>query len=118
MTRTRFLLAPAALAAALAACAPAADTSPATPTGAPVTTEDGSALAELERTAWEAWHLMQLGFLRNGAYSTNVLVDLPLPQGVRWTVASFDDDGYALTFTAEDAADAYRVDPSGVRPAG
>lgn len=113
MDRSRSLLLAATLILALAACAP---TTGAVPGDAPTTPDGGAELADLERTAWEAWHLMQLGFLRTGVYSTNVLVDLPLPQGVRWTVSSFEEDTYALTFTAEGAAGGWHVDPAGVRP--
>jgi hypothetical protein len=35
---------------------------------------------------------MELGRLRLGVYTTNVLVDLDLPRGARVTVEAFDDD--------------------------
>lgn len=109
-----------ALLLALVSCSPGTDgaATGAAPAGVPVATEEADAMAALERTAWEAWHLMQIGFLRTGAYSTNVLVDLPLPQGVRWSVVGFEEEGYAIDVTSDDGEGAYRVDPSGVHPAG
>lgn len=99
---------------ALAACAPAPGTAP-TGTAAPANPED---LAILERTAWEAWHLMELGRLRSGVYTTNALVDLPLPQGVRWTLLAFDETAYELSVSSDEGSDGFLVDPSGVRSAG
>lgn len=101
---------------ALAACTPGTDPGTA-PGSAPAAPREAASLGEVERTAWEAWHLMQLGFLRNGVYGTNVLVDLPLPQGVRWTIVTFEEDAYSLTVTAEDGT-GYLVDPDGVHPLG
>lgn len=97
----------------LGACAP----SPAGP-GTTRAPENLAELPVLQRTAWEAWHLMEIGRLRTGAYTTNVLVDLPLPQGVRWTILEFDGDGYALGVTGEDGTGGFVVDPAGVRTAG
>lgn len=100
----------------IAACAPGARTGPAAGGPAP---ENVGELPALERTAWEAWHLMEIGRLRTGAYSTNVLVDLPLPQGVRWTVQEFDETDYSLSVTGgDDAGPGFLVEPAGVRPAG
>lgn len=99
--------------AALASCAPSTGTTPA----AAVPPADVDELPAVERTAWEAWHLMEIGRLRTGAYTTNVLVDLPLPQGVRWTVLGFEEGSYLLGVSGADGTEGFEVDPSGVRPA-
>ncbi len=102
-----------ALALASAACAPALQGT----SGAPAATRPPVEVAELsplERTAWEAWLLMEVGRLRTGAYSTQVLIDLELPQGVRWTVVEFDADAYALAVSNDDGGAQVRVSPDGV----
>ena len=69
----------------------------------------------VDRVAQAAWHRMEAGYLETGAYNTNVLADLPLPRGVRWTVASFEEDGYRLDFTSVDVPDiVWVVTPDGV----
>ena len=120
MHTLRIPLLASALLMALVSCSPGTETAAtgASPVGVPVAAEQAEAMPALERTAWEAWHLMQIGFLRTGVYSTNVLVDLPLPQGVRWSVVGFEEQGYAIDVTSDDAEGGYRVDPSGVRPTG
>lgn len=99
------------------ACAPTAQEAPATrPVAAP------AELGAVQRTAWQAWHLMELGRISEGAYTTNALVDLDLPQGVRWDLLDFTDAGYRLRVlrVEEDGTEgeAWIVDPSGVRPPG
>ena len=69
----------------------------------------------LLRTAWEAWLLMELGRLRSGSYTTDVLLDLAVPQGIRWTVVSYGPDAYALAVTGDGEPTPLRVDPDGVR---
>jgi|SRR5690606_12527586 len=78
-------------------------------------------VAQLERTAQVIYHRMELGFLETGAYSTNVLVDVSLPEGARWTLQEFAQDGstYRLVLTSsrlEGAA--WEVSPRGVRRVG
>lgn len=93
-------------AALLGACVPAA-----------VAERLGSPAAQaLERTAQEAFHRMELGRLRLGAYTTNVLVDLELPRGARWTLEAFDGQDYRLRVEG-DAVEgvAWLVSPRGVR---
>jgi hypothetical protein len=110
-SRWPVLLAVAALLAA-AGCAPA----PAGPDGAasPARGADVAELSPLERTAWSAWHLMELHRLRTGLYSTEALRDLELPRGVRWTVTELGGDGYALAISRDDDAARLRVSPAGV----
>lgn len=94
---------------ALAACAPRAAQTP----GAASPAEE-----QLRRTAELAYHRMQIGYLETGTYTTNALVDLELPRGVRWTLESFSEDDYRLRFTADDLPDAaWLVTPAGTRPA-
>ena len=94
------------LLAALAACAPAA-TAPAPTTPAADATQT---VAEV------AFHRMEIGRLQTGVYTTNVLVDLDLPRGVRWTVLEFSDTDYVLRFSNDDIPDVvWIVDPRGVR---
>jgi len=99
----------AALLLALAACAPALD-------GVDTSAFETPAALEVERAAQEAYHRMELGRLRVGVYTTNVLVDLDLPRGARVTVEAFGDDDYRLRFTSDAALDlAWIVTPDGVR---
>ncbi|HEX7000723.1 MAG TPA: hypothetical protein VF164_03420 [Trueperaceae bacterium] len=95
------------LLAVLAACAPT------TLPGA-----DDAAVAELERTAQVIYHRMELGRLESGTYTTNVLVDLQLPEGAKWTLQEFANDGstYRLSLTSSRVEGAqWQVSPSGVR---
>ena len=79
---------------------------------------------EAERTATIAYHRMQIGFLETGKFSTDVLIDLRLPRGVRWTLEDFAPSGqvYRLRFTVDGLPGiAWRVTPQGVqrlRPPG
>jgi hypothetical protein len=99
----------AALLLTLAACAPALD-------GVDASAFETPAALEVERAAQEAYHRMELGRLRLGVYTTNVLVDLDLPRGARVTVEAFGDDDYRLRFTSDAALDlAWLVTPDGVR---
>jgi hypothetical protein len=76
----------------------------------------GPAAQEVERTADETFHRMELGRIRTGAYTTNVLVDVALPRGTRITVEAFSGDDYRLRIDA-DAIDGvvWLVSPRGVR---
>ncbi len=93
--------------ALLAACAPA------TLPGA-----GDEVTAELDRTANVIYHRMELGYLETGTYTTNVLVDLALPEGARWTLQEFANDGstYSLLLTSSRAEGAaWEVSPRGAR---
>lgn len=96
------------------ACAPTT-TRPASDVDGARPPEAVAALGPVERTAWEAWLLMELGRLRLGVYGTEALVDLALPRGVRWTVVEYGPDDYALAVTSDGGEPGLRVDPSGVR---
>lgn len=107
------LLVTVALSLTLAACAP--QTNQTAQPGA-VITLDSPAAVETNRVATAAWHRMQLGFLELGEYTTNVLVDLDLPQGVRWGIESFSGDSYTLLFTSSNVEGLeWLVTPEGVR---
>ena len=81
----------------------------------PVVLESPEALA-VDQTATAAWHRMEAEFLETGSYTTNVLADLSLPPGVRWTVETFTDGAYLLRFTSNAVPDyAWFVSPEGVR---
>lgn len=85
---------------------------------APTVGFDTPAAQAAERSAWEAYHRMELGRLRLGVYTTNVLVDLVPPRGTRITVEAFDDDDYRLRVTSDEAPNAaWTVTPRGVRRA-
>jgi hypothetical protein len=76
----------------------------------------GPAAQEVERTAYVAYHRMELGRLQLGAYTTNVLVDVELPRGARLTLEDFADDGYRLRVDSDAVPGvAWYVTPSGVR---
>jgi len=63
-----------------------------------------------------AWHRMQLNFLENGNYSTNVLVDLNLPQGVRWVLEDFSERNYRIRFVSSDVPEIFwLITPDGVQ---
>ena len=92
----------------LGACAPRATT--------PADTLDTPEARQLEGVATEAFHRMEIGLLQTGAYTTNALIDLALPQGVRWTLEEFSAGSYLLRFTAASVPEyAWLVSPSGVR---
>ncbi len=94
----------AALLLVLAACAPA------------TAAFDTPAAREVERSAEEAFHRMELGRLQLGVYTRNALVDLDLPRGARVTVEAFSDDDYTLRFTSDAALEiAWLVTPRGVQ---
>lgn len=96
---------------ALSACAPTSTTPP----PSPAATAEQQAL---ERTAYIVYHRMAIGYLETGSYTTNVLVDVSLPQGVRWTLLEYPQDGssYTLRLTSDAVmGHAYRVSPAGVR---
>lgn len=104
-----------ALAVGLVGCAPSA-LSPRPGTTAPSAADPAE--RDLQRTAAIVYHRMALGFLESGRYTTNVLVDVSLPQGVRWTLIDYPEDGsgYTLELTSDAVpARAYRVSPDGVR---
>lgn len=104
--RTTALVALIALVALLAACAPRA----LGPGGQPAN--------ELQRTAQLAFHRMQIAYLETGNYTTNALVDLDLPRGVKWTLEEFSTSGYRLRFTDDKRpGEAWLVTPGGVTPA-
>ncbi len=78
---------------------------------------DDAALARMERTAEILYHRMELGFLESGVYTTNVLIDAPLPEGARWTLQDFAPDGsnYVLILTSSTLPElAWRISPRGV----
>jgi hypothetical protein len=86
---------------------------------APLAASD--AAATVQRTAEIIYHRMAIGYLETGAYTTNVLVDVQLPEGARWTLADYPQDGssYALVLTSDQVPGvAWRVTPSGVRRVG
>lgn len=93
---------------ALAACAPRVS-----PEGGAL---DSPAAKELEQTANIAYHRMEIGLLQGGEYTTNALIDLSLPQGVKWTLEEFSSNDYLLRFTSADVPGyAWLVSPRGVR---
>lgn len=103
----RFCGAPAVLGVivlVLAACAPA--------TGSTGTNEASS---ELQRTALVAFHRMEIAFLQTGSYTTNALIDLDLPSGVKWTLEEYSDRHYRLRFTEDNRPGVgWLVSPAGV----
>lgn len=94
--------------AALGACAPGAF-------GPAAQVDPGT--AELERTAQVLFHRMELGHLESGVYTTNALIDVALPEGARWTLQEFAQDGssYVLILTSSRSpGTAFRISPRGV----
>ena len=67
------------------------------------------------KTAQIAYHRMEIGLLQTGDYTTNALLELKLPQGVKWTLQDFNSQGYELSFTSDMVAGyAWLVSPKGV----
>lgn len=90
------------LAAVLASCAPQVQPS-------------AAADDELRVTAMLAFHRMEIAYLEGGSYTTNALVDLELPKGVRWTLEEFGEDDYRLRFSRDERPSrALIVTPAGV----
>jgi hypothetical protein len=101
----RPLPAPLLLLLLLAACAPQA-----------VAPSGNSAERAAQDTALIIYHRMQLGHLQTGTYTTNVLVDVDLPRGLRWTVESFPGETYELRVSDDALPGLYwEVTPAGVR---
>jgi hypothetical protein len=93
----------------LAACAPSVTAPPVAP---------AAEAAGLE-TAQIIYHRMQLGRLENGTYTTNALVDVDLPRGLRWTVEAFPGESYELRVSDDTLPDIYwKVTPAGVQRIG
>lgn len=98
----------------LAACAPRTQGVSANPEEAAFSSP---AAQETSRIATAAYHRMELAQLEEGAYTTNVLINLELPRGVRWMLEDLNDDSYTLRFTSTDVPDAaWIVTPEGVEP--
>ncbi len=92
----------------LASCAPA--------TQAPLPA--GDAAGQVDRTAQIVFHRMAIGYLESGSYTTNVLVDVTLPPGARWTLESYAQNGssYRLRITSSQVPGiVWLVSPAGVR---
>lgn len=86
----------------------------------PNTAPDGSLATPQARataeTAEIAYHRMAIGFLQTGEYTTNALLELSLPKGVRWTLEDFGATGYRLRFTSSDVPQyTWLVTPQGVQ---
>jgi hypothetical protein len=70
---------------------------------------------QLERTARLAYFKMEEAKLESGSYTTNVLAELALPQGVLWQLETLTNDSYQLRFVSNDVPGfAYLVNPDGV----
>ena len=99
----------------LAACAPRTQGTSAAPETE--VTFESPAAQEASRVATAAYHRMELAQLENGAYTTNVLINLELPRGVRWMLEDLNDDAYTLRFTSANVPNAaWIVTPEGVEP--
>ena len=103
----------------VSACAPRTAPSNNPPGGAaPVAsaalgTPQARATAE---TAEIAYHRMAIGFLQSGEYTTNALLELALPKGVKWTLDEFSGTDYRLRFTSDEVpVYAWLVTPQGVQ---
>ncbi len=74
------------------------------------------AAQQLEQIANIAFHRMEISRLESGLYTTNVLMDLPLPQGAAWTLESLAQDAYQIRFTSVNVPGfAWLVSPDGVK---
>ena len=77
---------------------------------------NSSQALETAKTAQIAYHRMEIGRLQIGEYTTNALLELQLPQGVKWTLQSFNSNAYEISFIS-DAVPGYAwlVSPRGVQ---
>ena len=99
----------------LAACAPRTQGTSTDPSAGAIF--QGEAAQETNRLATAAFHRMELGRLESGTYTTNVLINLDVPQGIRWMLEDLSDDAYTLRFTSSDVPGAaWVVTPEGVEP--
>ncbi len=74
------------------------------------------AAQEVEQIANIAFHRMEISRLESGGYTTNILMDLPLPQGSAWTLESLAQDNYQIRFTSVNVPGfAWLVSPQGVK---
>ena len=74
------------------------------------------AAQDVEQIANIAFHRMEISRLESGVYTTNVLADLPLPQGAAWTLESLAQDSYQIRFTSVDVTGfSWLVSPQGVK---
>ena len=99
----------------VSACAPrtASSNPPNTPASASLETPQARATAE---TAEIAYHRMAIGLLQTGEYTTNALLELALPTGVKWTLEEFSGADYRLRFTSDDVpVYVWLVTPRGVQ---
>ncbi len=100
----------------LAACAPSTQGTSTNPEADAVLSSP--AARETERVATAAYHRMELVKLEEGVYTANVLINLEVPQGVRWILAEpTTDTSYMLRFTSTNVPGvAWIVTPEGVEP--
>ena len=92
----------------LSACAPRFSTGGILATPAAVAAETAAQIA---------FHRMEIGLLQTGEYTTNALLELDLPQGVKWTLQDFSTTTYELRFTSAAVPEVvWEVTPDGVRP--
>lgn len=84
--------------------------------GAPQNPLESSEAIETQKIAELAFHRMEIGKLESGEYTTNVLIDLALPQGTQWTLIAFSEGSYTLRFSTESISDyIWLVSPTGVQ---
>jgi hypothetical protein len=77
--------------------------------------KNSAAYQQAQKFATIVWHRMELGHLQSGTYSTNVLADLKVPQGVKLTLVSFGEGSYLLRVTSSQVPGVgWFVSPSGV----
>ena len=114
-TKRRLLAAALGFTLLFSACAPraASPNPPNSPPNASLETPQAKATAE---TAEIAYHRMAIGLLQTGEYTTNALLELALPTGVKWTLEEFSGADYRLRFTSDDVpVYVWLVTPRGVQ---
>lgn len=77
--------------------------------------QSSAAYQQAQKYATIVWHRMELGYLQSGQYSTNVLVDLTPPKGVKLTLVGFGHGSYQLRVTSSQVPGVgWFVSPAGV----
>ena len=117
-TKRRLLAAALGFTLLVSACAPRTTSSnpPSGASPAPSASLETPQARATAETAEIAYHRMAIGLLQTGEYTTNALLELALPTGVKWTLEEFSGADYRLRFTSDDVpVYVWLVTPRGVQ---
>ncbi|MEZ4629591.1 MAG: hypothetical protein R2880_02540 [Deinococcales bacterium] len=70
---------------------------------------------EAERLAWIVWHKMELGYLSEGRYDSNVLADIRVGPGLKIEVKDYQNAYFEVMVSHESLSQvAWFVSPEGI----